>query len=439
MKELSTSVLPIVTEKLIFSTTRKFSRLKNHKRLNINLLLGCLRSLNSDFLARSKNQIFNHDLYNRCPHFGKCSGCSLQKIFEPPSWIEIKHFFGCYSKNAEPMLFVGDFGGCRFKSKLATQKKLNGSIAIGLYKENSHKVVDIPYCLVHHPQINNGIALVKEALSKFKMSIYSEKTKKGLIRYFQLFVQRKTNKIQLSIVLNTEDINVVKKNALFFDFLYREEGLFDSVWINLNEKDGNAIFSNKWLFLKGKEQFWQRIGKIDFLFHPMSFAQSNIVMFEKLIQFLEKELLESFSSSDLKKKKILELYAGTGAIGLNLAHLVKEVMLVEKNPFSKVFFKSELEITNLDCLIGEVKEIDLELNEYDIIIVDPPRKGLDEDLLKKLCLKKGGTLIYVSCFFKNFKRDCELLVASGWKIKKGNGFLFFPGTDHVEILGILEK
>jgi len=121
---------------------------------------------------------------------------------------------------------------------------------------------------------------------------------------------------------------------------------------------------------------------------------------------------------------------------------VKEMILVEKNPFSSIFFdmiKKKEKFHNVEFLSKDVSDICSSILKKDIIIVDPPRKGLEKTLLLSLAEKNKGCLVYISCFFYSFKRDSDFLILHGWKLKKIDGFLFFPGTNHIEILGFFEK
>lgn len=380
---------------------------------------------------------FMNNFSTECPHFDVCSGCCERDIYNPPIWEEIKTYIKNIDPSIQPDLIYGPFVGSRLKAKLAIQK-VNSEIHIGLYKENSHDIVDIPSCLVHHLSINKAASIVKEAIEKFSIPVYCEKTRKGLIRYLQFFVQKKSGKVQLAIVMNIKDISEVNNYSQFFDYLYSEGKLFHSIWVNLNDNNTNVIFSNDWDHIKGEKFFWQKIEKIDFLFHPMSFCQSNLDLFEKLIENLEKE---RFVFSE-KKENILELYAGIGAIGLNLAHKSNSITLVEKNPFSKIFFdliEQKEGLKNIKYLCQGAEEADQLIDQNEIIIVDPPRKGLDFSLLERICSKDNGKLIYISCFFKSYRRDCDKILSSGWKLKIVKGYLFFPGTNQVELLSIFEK
>ena len=187
-------------------------------------------------------------IINYCPFFEVCSGCSIKDIYNPPIWKEILLYAERTKIKDKPVLFFNEFEGSRYKAKLAIQNNNNNNnISIGLYKRNSHEVVDIPLCLVHQKAINAASIFLKDAIKKFNISIYCEKKAEGLLRYFQFFVQRKTKKVQLSIVLNKNDFVLTGKEKLFFDYICEEKDVFDSVWLNLNTK-------------KRKRYIWREMG-----------------------------------------------------------------------------------------------------------------------------------------------------------------------------------
>jgi tRNA/tmRNA/rRNA uracil-C5-methylase (TrmA/RlmC/RlmD family) len=133
------------------------------------------------------------------------------------------------------------------------------------------------------------------------------------------------------------------------------------------------------------------------------------------------------------RSRILELYAGVGAIGLTLAPQATHITLVENNPFAHLSYQQTPQ-ANITYHCIDARHAPL--SGHDLIIVDPPRKGLDPTLLKTL---SAPSLIYISCGFASFKRDCEQLLAQGWQLQEASGYLLFPGTNHIETLALFNK
>lgn len=348
---------------------------------------------------------------NNCSHFSKCSGCELVDYLNPPIWIEALAFFR--EHNIEPSFIHDGFSQTRLKAKLAVRQ----GPEIGLFKKNTHDVISIPNCLVHHPSINRAVAIIKKEIVEQNVIPYREKPPSGVLRYVQMFVERATGKIQLTLVANNGDLEPFCKALLKHD-------LWHSIWINGQPDPTNRIFGDSWKLIHGEPFLWQTLNALPIPFHPGAFSQTHLPLFEKMLQKIETWVNPG--------EKVLELYAGVGAIGLSVRHKTKELTLVENNPFAHLSFQQMK--TGVSYLCIDAKEADL--SGYDLIIVDPPRKGLDPQIIPKL---DSSRLIYVSCGFESFKRDCKQLISEGWKIKEASGYLLFPGTNHVETLALFEK
>lgn len=348
---------------------------------------------------------------NNCPHFSQCSGCELADIFNPPVWKEAHLFF--HEHGVEPDFVQDGFSQTRLKAKLAVRP----GPEIGLFKRHTHEVLSIPNCLVHHPSINRAVAVIKEEIVRQKVIPYRENPPAGTLRYVQLFVERATNRIQLALVANQGDLTRLCKALLKHD-------LWHSIWINIQSDVTNQIFGDSWKRVYGEPFLWQTLNGISIPFHPGAFSQTHLPLFEKM--------LLKIASWVKRGDRILELYAGVGAIGLSVRHQANHLTLIENNPFAHLSFQQLKIDIPYHCI--DAKEADL--TGYDLIIVDPPRKGLDPQIIPKL---DSARLIYVSCGFESFKRDAKELLSRGWKIREATGYLLFPGTNHVETVVLFEK
>nr|GLL26715.1 uncharacterized protein LOC109158177 [Ipomoea trifida] len=439
-----------------------------------------------------------------CSHFEMCSGCSHEYNLHHPVMVdEAMNFF--------KKLGVTDFTfdscrlwGWRCRAKLAVRGTSTKPL-IGLYQEGTHNVVDIPDCRAHHPNINAAVQLLKRGITELNVEPYDEDAGTGELRYVQMAVtthdtsrpiseRYKNGKVQVSLVWNSRNENSPtseKLNALA-NFLWRTGGprselhLIHSVWANFQTSSNNIIFGNRWRYLLGERDFWEHVGGIDVSLAPSSFGQANTRAFDSLLRKLHKYVPYGAS--------VVDLYAGAGVIGLSLASTRKcsSVKCVEVNKESKQSFTKTAERlpTNLDSSISwHHADTSIEplswLVGSDVVVVDPPRKGLDPSLIKALQTvsfmtrksKKSEsnekakdekrpwilrareasvlirekteyeenqslpqTLIYISCGWESFKEDCMSLVSSkAWHLEKAHGFNFFPGTQSVEILAVFKR
>ncbi|KAI8031306.1 putative RNA methyltransferase pc1998 [Camellia lanceoleosa] len=441
----------------------------------------------------------------QCPHFQSCSGCTQEyNLHRPIILDEATDFFNKHG--------VSDFTfdtcrlwGWRCRAKLAVRGSSTDPL-IGLYQEGTHNVVDIPGCKAHHPNISAAVELLKQGIAELNVEPYDEDQGTGELRYVQMAVttyntslpyaeRYRNGKVQVALVWNSRDENSPsskKLNALA-NFLWRYGGpnrkvhLIHSVWANFQTSINNIIFGNRWRHLLGERDFWEHVGGIDVSLAPSSFGQANTRAFDSLLQKLQKYV--HFGAS------VADLYAGAGVIGLSLAATRKcrAVKCIEINKESKLSFEktaerlpnsvdSSISWHNADTSIDPLSW----LVGSDVVVVDPPRKGLDPSLLNalrtilsverkskpsespllkakdekrpwvlrakevlvqiqsKTTQEEGQslpqTLIYISCGWESFKEDCmSLLSSKAWHLDKAHGFNFFPGTQSIEVLAIFKR
>lgn len=364
-----------------------------------------------------------------CTHFNSCSGCNRNRdVNKPHVYQNAKKFFN--NLGIQPFhLNVGAIKGWRTRAKLAV-RGTTGKPLIGLFEEGTHQVVEIPFCQVHHPAINKAVEKIKIWMINEQIAPYDERIGKGCLRYIQLVVECSTNKVQLVLVLNEP----LKNNSL--KTLFSEE--WQSIWVNNNTRRDNVIFGSDWQRIIGEEWLWETIAGCKICFHPASFAQANLEMFDRLIEHIKPFIP--------KEADVVEYYAGVGAIGLSIVSDCRRVRCVEIVPLAKQCFDESFKKLSPDLqeritYISGPSESHTELiqEESQVVIVDPPRKGLDSVLLKALCNAQRKTkLIYISCGWNSFQKDCKILLDHGWKLHHAEGFLFFPGSDHLETLAIFD-
>jgi 23S rRNA (uracil1939-C5)-methyltransferase len=361
-----------------------------------------------------------------CRHFDLCSGCSLsQNLNHPPVWQDMQVYFS--EKNeVKPHLFIEEVTGWRCRAKLAVRGTADRSL-IGLFKEGTHDVVSIPFCQVHHPRINEAVEKAEHFIRTHRLAPYQEQQGRGELRYIQCVVERKTGKVQMSFVLNLPslaDPRAQKWGQLLQQWGQEDkEGFWHSLWVNFNAQATNTIFGSQWHLCFGEEFLWETFGQTPVCYHPASFAQANLNLFEKMLGHLENLVP--------KEAKIAEFYAGVGVIGLYLASKSTWIRCGEVNPHAQEGFLHSLakqapeNASKISFYTGHVKSLLNLLQNATVAIVDPPRKGLDFPLLEALNGNFKGDLIYVSCGWPSFKRDLETLQTGGWKLQSVNGYLFF--------------
>jgi 23S rRNA (uracil1939-C5)-methyltransferase len=376
-----------------------------------------------------------------CPHFILCSGCSVDvNVANIPSFHEAQEFFRSLGRH-DFKLHTGRACGWRCRARLAVRGTPEEPL-IGLYQANSHKLVDIPNCHVHHPLINRAANLLRQWIKDYAITPYHEISGKGLLRYVQIAVDRKHNQVQLTLVLNqTQDTTFhLEKQKQAIEALWQiDTKLWHSIWLNFNTRRDNVIIGDQWQHLYGMEWLWDEFCGRHVCFHPASFAQANPEMFEKLLIELKKHVPQGTHG--------VEFYAGGGVIGLTLVDRCESLSCNEIVPLAEVCFEestkrlSAEEKAKIKFVCGPAeKELKILDEKTELVIVDPPRKGMDQILLEYVCAKSTvKRLIYVSCGWKSFQKDCLRLLNKGWKLVFADAFLFFPGSDHIETLAIFDR
>lgn len=374
-----------------------------------------------------------------CPHFYACSGCTVDTdIANIKTTAEAKVFFAEHGI-ADFKVHLGHPTGWRCRAKLVVRGTKEQPL-IGLYKRGSHEVVDIPFCKVHHPLINLAVARLRDWICDHNIEPYNESTGVGLLRYVQLAMDGEKKRVQVVLVLNQQQDKVFFENCgKIIESLWNAyPDFWHSLWINFNKRRDNVIFGDSWLRVHGDGWLWNSFNGRKVCFHPASFAQANPEMFEMLL-------------SELKKSvpcgtRVVEYYAGGGVIGLTLVEQCGSICCNEIVPLAKTCFDESCkwlpqELREKISFVGGAAgdHADLINSKTDIVIVDPPRKGLDAALLLRLCEAPIKRLIYVSCGWKSFQNDCKKLLESGWQLTKATSFLFFPGSEHLEVLAVFDK
>jgi 23S rRNA (uracil1939-C5)-methyltransferase len=377
-------------------------------------------------------------LIKPCPHFTQCSGCVQQPGAYPVIWDEVLQFFK--NLNCIPHFHQGKATGWRYRAKIAVR----GAVvqpALGLFKRHSHEVVAIPDCVVHHSQLNRAFEKVKHWMVTHQLKPYQEKESRGDIRYVQGVVERATGRVQLSIVVNCagKDLQVIQQWKAILNQLWELDSmLWHSLWINWNDQATNTIFGSEWTKINGEDLLWECFDGQFICYLPASFGQANLELFERLVCKIKHIVTP--------QARVTEFYAGVGVIGLCLAAQCEWIRCSEMNPLAQPCFESsrnrlDAETAAKISFKTATTQNTLELmEEATHVIVDPPRKGLDPSFFQ--ALQENQTvkhLIYISCGWEAFQRDCLQLQTLGWKIVTADGYLFFPGSSHIELLAHFSK
>jgi 23S rRNA (uracil1939-C5)-methyltransferase len=336
---------------------------------------------------------------------------------------------------AEIPVISGKTAGFRLRARLAIRGRL-GSPKLGLFEPGTHRVVHIPHCSVQHPLINRVAAVVRRALVEARVTSYSDKAHLGLARYLQVVVERSSQTAQVVVVANCATPTPL---AACFDLIRERLGSdLHSLWFNANRERSNTILGPDFQNWCGPASVVERFGGAAVHYPPGAFGQNNLDIAQNIIEHVRAKIPQG--------ARVAEFYAGVGAIGLSVLAKAGDLRMNEVSPHS--LHGLELGLAQLDSadrakisvLPGAAGAVRLAASGAEVVIADPPRKGLDPELTEYLGESPPERFVYVSCGLESFLHDTARLTSQG-KLRLGalTAFNLMPFTEHVETVACFER
>lgn len=309
--------------------------------------------------------------------------------------------------------------------------KKNGKIISGFYKKRSHEVFETDENWLQPEEVQELLLVFKRELNKQKLSVYNEKTHSGLLRH--IMVRKNTIGHMMLVVVIKGKLN--SKLSFAIKKTIEKSPMVKSVYVSYNNKRGNFALGRENELIFGDEFIKEELFGISFNISPLSFFQINIDQTKKLYS----KAIEYFE--DIDNKIIVDAYSGTGTIAMLLASRAKKVYGIEYVESATVDAKKtafENKIENVEFINGKVEEklsLLLEKGEkIDGIIFDPPRKGIDEKVLREVAEQKINNIVYVSCNPSTFARDMKIFGEYGYRLDRVQPVDMFPQTNHIELV-----
>lgn len=311
-----------------------------------------------------------------------------------------------------------------------------GNIITGFYAGRTHSIIANTDCALGVKENQEILDVVLDFMKKEGVSAYREETGAGLLRHVLIRKGFSTGQIMVCLVINGEKIPAVDK---LIAGLSQIEGM-TSISLSVNKERTNVIMGTDIRLLWGKERIEDTIGDLTFSISPLSFFQVNPVQTERIYkQALEYAGLQG-------EETVWDLYCGIGTISLFLAQKAKQVYGVEIIPQAIEDAKENAVrngLTNAEFFVGKAEEVlprkyESEGIYADVIVVDPPRKGCDEDCLRTMVQMQPKRIVYVSCDSATLARDAKYLYDKGYELKKVRAFDNFPQSVHVETVIMMQ-
>lgn len=377
-----------------------------------------------------------------CETYKRCGGCDLRHIkYEETLRMKQNTVQSLVNKTLENKVKVEETLGMenpynyRNKAQYPVGLDKEGKPIIGVFANRTHEIIPIKECLIQNKKSENLAKFVLEFIKKNNISVYNEKTTKGLVRHIVTKIGIKTNEIMCIIVINGR--NIPKEKELVSEILKAFPEV-KTIVKNINTKNTNVIMGKENINLYGDGYIKDKLGDFVFKISPLSFYQVNPIQAEKLYNIAVKGA--QISKDDV----VFDLYCGIGTISLFMAKYAKKVYGIEivedaikdakensklNNIKNSEFIAGDVEIV-LDDLINKKKIIP------DIIMVDPPRKGLDNKSINNILKISPKKVVYVSCNPATLVRDLKSLEEK-YEIKTIKPVDMFPFSKHIECVSVL--
>ena len=377
-----------------------------------------------------------------CSTYKRCGGCNLRHIkYKDTLKIKKEIVQNLVNKNLKTKLLVKDTIGMdnpyyyRNKAQYPVGKDKNGNPTIGVFAQRTHEVIEFDNCFIQNKESQEIAKFICEFIKEKNISVYDEKTGNGLLRHIVIKVGFTTNEIMCILVINGREF---KEEQELVKELINKFPNIKTIVKNINIQNTNVILGNENISIYGNGYIYDKLGEYTFKISPLSFYQINPVQTEKLYNL-------ALKGAELTGKEIVfDLYCGIGTIGIYVANQAKKIYGIEivKQAIEDAKENCKINnITNAEYYAGDTQEllIDLIKNKKikpNIIVVDPPRKGLDNKTIENIIKIKPKKVVYISCNPATLIRDLSKL-EDKYEIKNIQPVDMFPYTSHVECIALL--
>lgn len=383
-----------------------------------------------------------HRVEPPCPIFYKCGGCQIQHMDYSAQLAykqkQVKDVMDRVAKlpnvPVRPVIGMDDPWRYRNKSQVPVAFQ-QGDLVAGFYAKRSHSIVDMDQCIIQHKENDIVVQTVKQLAKELRIPAYEEQSHQGVLRHIVARYGKTTG--QVMVVLVTKEKKLPHKEAFISGIRKHVPGVV-SIVQNINNKRTNVIFGQQTEVLWGEHYLYDEINGIQFAISARSFYQVNPEQTNRLYS-------KALEYADLTgNETVIDAYCGIGTISLFLAKKARHVYGVEIVPEAIKDAKRNAklnQITNATFAVGEAEKVIPRWHDQgidaDVIVVDPPRKGCDEALLRTMIEMKPKRIVYVSCNPGTLARDLRILEDGGFKTEEVTPVDMFPQTTHVEAVASL--
>ena len=383
-----------------------------------------------------------HRVNRECPVAKLCGGCDFWHMdYAEESRLKAERVKTCLNRmggeslEEVPILSAPTCYGYRNKAQYPVAAQKNKAYA-GFFRSGTHQVVENKRCLILPEETDRVKELVMDYANQFRVSVYDEEAHKGLLRH--IYVRRGVVSGQVLVCLVCNGDRLPKVNELL-KRLKTVPG-YTTLVLSVNTKKGNAVLGDRFITLDGPGYIEDTLCGLTFRLSPRSFYQVNHHQAQRLYE-------AAIAQAEITKEDlVLDLYCGVGTITLAMAGAAGKVMGVEVVEQAVEDAKDNARrngIENAEFFCGDAGQAALELERKgtrpDVVVVDPPRKGLNADTIEALHRMAPRRIVYVSCDPATLARDVALLKERGYTLKNAMAADLFPRCAHVESIVCLTR
>ena len=392
-----------------------------------------------------------------CEYFPDCGSCQLRHMsYEAELQFKEKRVRDLLTRHGPlqpedpaflPIIGMAEPFYYRSKSIFPIQKE-NNDVTIGQYRRGTHELIDLFHCKLHSDIALSLVNAVRELAIRDKVSIYNETLHAGTLRHLVVRKAVASDEVMLIFVVNDRKADDTIASWIFdLKTTAKNKNMsLRSSWLNIMDVRGNRVLSDDYELLDGDKVIAETINEVRYNISPDSFFQVNPVQAAVLFQ-------EVIESATLKAHdRVLDLYSGVGALALQLGFAAKDdstisitgVDIVEQAIADAKENATLNELNNLEFIRADatqwLSEYESDENNlpFNVMVVDPPRKGLDPEAIDVMKRSGADRIVYVSCNPATLARDLTLFTDC-YKVERVRPVDMFPRTTHVETVVLMSR
>jgi 23S rRNA (uracil1939-C5)-methyltransferase len=377
-----------------------------------------------------------------CEKYLRCGGCTMQHMsyeeelrFKKQRVNDALEHIGRQSVRLESI--IGSRETSRYRNKgIYAIRECGGRACKGFFAARSHELVAVENCLIQSEIADRTADAVVRFINENGLRAYNEETRRGLIKH--VYVRRAVNTPDAVAVIVAAG-GFGDRTSSFVEYLRTSCPELTGIVLNVNKTSGNTVLAGKFYTLWGRDFIRDSLGGIEYELAPQAFYQINPPQAERLY-------LKAVEYAQPEGKTVLDMYCGAGTISLFLAKTAKRVIGAEIIPEAVQNARENARcngIENAEFICADASEAAEQFLKGgihpDAVVVDPPRKGMDEAAVRALCGMNPERVVYVSCNPATLARDIKVFNDCGYTLRRAESVDMFPRTTHVETVVLMSR